>query len=78
MKRFLVPFVALALLIQLTGCDSSSSNTPVPTDGSNLPDEVKEQEKREQDRAKGIRTKVATPPSQNKVQGARAGEPGAK
>jgi predicted small lipoprotein YifL len=76
MKRFLFPFGVLALLIQLTGCGSSPA--PTPADYSNLPDEVKEQMKREEDRAKGIRAKIPTPPPQSKGQGVHAVDPGAR
>ena len=45
MKRFVLSLGTLALLIPLAGCGSDS---PAPADGSNLPNEVQEYEKRRQ------------------------------
>jgi predicted small lipoprotein YifL len=61
MKRFVLPIGTLALLTQLAGCGSDS---PPPADGSNLPSEVQEYEKRRQlEREKKIVPKASPPAS---------------
>jgi hypothetical protein len=59
MKRFVLPIGTLAILIQLAGCGADS---PPPADGSNLPSEVQEYEKRRQaEREKKITPKAPAP-----------------
>ena len=61
MKWFVLPFGTLALLTQLAGCGPE----PLPpADGSNLPSEVQEYEKRRQvEREKKIAPKAPPPPA---------------